>query len=140
MNNDPIYVREGDIPLTKYRKQLILKFLENTGYNTYTDKNYNNLQCHAGTFRSVTEMHQIVLSRFPKTSFNAILRIIKELIDENGRVVMVYCTQINKVVLKYIQNSEAQYISSYSRKNFYKTKGVDGYSLEDYEQIINDIK
>jgi hypothetical protein len=32
-------------------------------------------------------------------------------------------------------NVHADYITTYSKDRYYKTKGVDGFSLEDYENI-----
>lgn len=135
--SNPLFIKESELGITKYRKPLIQKFVENKGYNTYLDKECTNLQCPRGKYRSITELHQVILGRFPNTTFNAVLRIIKELIDENkGAIQMVYCTEVNKAVLKYIGESASSYVSNYSRKNFYETKGVDGYSLSDYDRII----
>lgn len=133
---EKIFVKETDIPKTSTRQDFIRQFLK-IKPSSYNDENYTNLQCESGRFRSITELHEVVKSRFPVTSFEAILRIVKTLIDEEGAgVSMVYCTQVNKVVLRYFNKSTKKYITSFSRDNYYKTKGVDGYSLEDYEKMI----
>mgnify|MGYP003441078990 CR=1 FL=1 len=36
-------------------------------------------------------------------------------------------------------NTPGNYITSYSKDHYYKLKGVDGYSLEDYEKILNEL-
>ena len=46
-----------------------------------------------------------------------------------------YVKQINKVVVKYIKNTPSHYISNYSRDRYYTKKGVDGFSLKDYDNI-----
>ena len=135
-----IYVKVSDIPLTKTRKELIQKFLQGNAYTTYSDEDCTIIQCENGKFRSVTEIFEIILSRFPKTSFNAVLGIIGILIRNNANFVMVWCTQVNKVVLKFASNSELNYISQYSKSNYYDKKGVDDYSLKDYEEIIIKLK
>lgn len=139
MTNNPLYIKETELGRTKFRKQLIETFVKAKGYNTFYDEKCLDLQCQSGRFRSITELHQIVLSRFPNTTFNAILRIIKELIDEKGEIQMVYCTEVNKVVLKYIGQSASSYVSQYSKKYYYDNKGEDGYSLSDYDKIIKEL-
>jgi len=133
-----LYVKPSDIETTSTRKDLIRKFFRGK-YRTYNDEQCTQLQCESGRFRSVTELYQIVLSRFPKTTFNAILRIIRDLIKEDANIAMIYCTQVNKVVLKYFDSATRTYMSNYSRSNYYDKKGEDDYSLSDYEQIINNL-
>ena len=41
----------------------------------------------------------------------------------------------NKVVVKYYNNSNASYITKYSRSNYANVKGVDGYSLKDFDDM-----
>jgi len=136
----PIYVKESDIPTTKNRKEFLRKLITNKGFITYSDKDCTTIQCdRKSAFRSVTELHMIVKSRFKITSLKAVVKIIKELIDEEKKISMVWCTQINKVVIKYLSNVPDSYITSYSKSNYFKSKGVDGYSLEDYENIINEL-
>lgn len=130
-----IYIKESDIPKTGTRKDLVRKFLRGISYVSYSDKGFNEVQCSNGKFRSVTELHEIVKSRFKATSFNSLIKIIYQLIESDKSVILVYCTQVNKVVIKYQPNKASEWMSNYSRKNYYKTKGVDGYSLEDFEEI-----
>lgn len=134
-----LYIKESDIPKTNTRIELLRKFI-NLKPATYSNESFDDLQCERGRFRSITELHQIVLSRFPKTSFEAILRIIKDLIREDKAITMVWCTQVNKVVLKYLDEATQAYISDYSLKNYYDKKGVDGYSLADYNEILIKLK
>ena len=133
---DVFYVKESDVPLTVTRKDFIRKFIRSKA-PSWNDSGCTDLQCQSGRYRSITELHSIVLSRFPKTSFDAILRIVRDLINEDNPVTMVFCNDVKKVVLKYLDKGTNAYISNYSRSNFYETKGVDGYSLSDYEQLIN---
>lgn len=139
-----IYVKESDVPLTRNRKQLLRYFLRGKSIPTYDDPECTKLQCDGkgqdtkvNAYRSVTDLHSIVLSRFPKTSINTILKIISEFITEDSAVVLVWCNMIQKVVVKYYNNPNAEYISNYSKKHYYNTKGIDGYSLADYDLIMN---
>jgi len=133
-----LYVKLTDVPKTDTRKDFIRKFIRGK-FASYSNEDCTKLQCESGRFRSITELHQIVLSRFPKTSFEAIIRIVRDLINEENPFTMVYCTTVEKVVLKYLGKATSSYISDYSRSNYYTVKGTDGYSLSDYEQLINKI-
>lgn len=134
---EKIYVKFSDVPKTKTRKAFIRNFINAVSFPSYSDEECTIEQCSKNRYRSITELHQMTLVRFPKTSFEAVIRIIKELIDEDAKIAMIYCTQVNKVVLRYYDKATHKYITSYSRDNHYTTKGVDGYSLKDYEEIIN---
>lgn len=137
---DLIYVKVSDIPETKTRKGFIKKILTSNGVLTYTNVECTNVQCaKKDAYRSVSELHCIVKSRFKFTSLEALMKIIKEIIDEEQCVALIWCTQIHKVVIKYQPNTPKAYVTTYSKSNFYKTKGVDGMSLEDYERIINNL-
>jgi hypothetical protein len=137
-NNNPIYIKLTDIPATKTRKGLIKKILTSKGVLTYTDEQCTSLQCaKKDAFRSISELHIIVKTRFKFTSLSSIMKIIKEIIDEEKCVSIVYCLTINKVVLMYREAIPKQYITDYSRNRYYYIKGVDGMSLQDYEAIIN---
>jgi hypothetical protein len=137
---DLIYVKLNDIPETKTRKGFIKKILTSKGVLTYTDEGCTQVQCaKKGAFRSVSELHLIVRSRFNLTSLKALLKILKEIIDEEQCVALIWCTQIHKVVVKYQENVPKEYITQYSKSNFYETKGVDGWSLKDYNDIINQL-
>jgi hypothetical protein len=137
---NPLYVKETEVPQTETRKRFIRVFLQGTSPVSYSNPECTLVQCEKGKFRSITEIHQLTLSRFPKTTFEGVVRIIYSLIEEDANIVMVYCTQVNKVVLKYYSNSAKQYISDYSRKNFFTKTGVDGYSLKDYETIKKNLE
>jgi hypothetical protein len=137
-----IYVKESDVPLTKTRTQLLRYFLRGKSIPTYDDPECTKLQCDGkgedskvNAFRSITDLHMIVLSRFPKTSLEAVVKILYDFINKDKTVVIVWCKMINKVVVKYYNNSNGSYITKYSRENYLNTKGVDGYSLKDYDQI-----
>lgn len=134
-----IYIKEEEVPVTKTRKALIKLFLRGK-YMTYSDKECTVAQCKIGAYRSITDLHQIALTRFPITSFKAILRIVIECMKEDKSVSLIYCTQIQKVVLSYNYSLGGAWATEYSIKNFFKTKGVDGYSLEDYQKIIDEFK
>jgi len=142
-----LYVKESDIPKTKTRKDFIRKFLRGEFIHSYTDPDCNNLQCEGknqdnskvSAFRSITELHALTCSRFPVTSLKAIVKIIFEIIEEENSVILVYCNQIQKVVVKFVPNKTAKWISDYSRQNHLNTKGVDSYSLKDFEDIKNSL-
>ena len=135
----PIFVKTSEIPETKTRKAFIREFLKNKAFTSYSNLSCTNVQCKSGANRSVTEIHQLTLSRFPKTSFEAILRIIKELIDEDAQIRLTYCTTISKVVLMYSRPQKG-YSSSNAVSNYLNTRGVDGYTLKEYEEVINNLK
>jgi hypothetical protein len=142
-----IYLKETDIPLTHNRKQLIRYFLRGKSIPTYDNKECTKLQCDGKgkdngvtAFRSITDIHMIVKSRFPKTSIEGVVKILDEFIKEDQAVVLVWCKMINKVVVKYYNNPNASYITRYSRDGYIDTEGVDGYSLRDYDKMRKDIK
>jgi len=142
-----IYVKESDVPLTKTRTQLLRYFLRGKSIPTYDDPECTKLQCNGkgddsgiNAFRSITDLHMIVLSRFPKTSLEAVVKILYDFINKDKSVVIVWCKMINKVVVKYYNNSNGSYITKYSRENYLNTKGVDGYSLKDYDEIRKKFK
>lgn len=135
-----IYVKLSDIPMTKTRKGFIKKILTTKGVLTYTNEECTNVQCaKKGAFRSVSELHSIVRSRFKFTSLASLLKILKEIIDEEKCVALIWCTQIHKVVVKYQENTPKEYITQYSKSNYYEAIGVDGWSLKDYDDIINNL-
>lgn len=134
--SDKLYVKESDVPKTNTRIAFIRKFIESKAAS-YNDDKFTDLQCEKGRYRSITELHQIVLSRFPKTSFEAIIRIVKDLINDAKPVCMCYCTTINKVVLMYTDNSTRQYTTNNSVKNYLDREGKDGYTLNDYMTMID---
>ena len=144
---DIIYIKESDVPLTRTRKDFVRKFLRGNFIPSYSDPDCKNLQCGGknkdnpkhNAFRSITELHAIVCSRFPVTSLKAIVKIIYEIIAEENAVILVWCNQIEKVVVKYVPNKTAKWISDYSLQNNLNNKGVDGYSLKDFEDIKNSL-
>jgi len=135
-----IYIKESDIPLGKTRQDLIRKFLRGVSYTSYSNPECTIVQCENGKYRSLTELHAIVCARFPKTSFEAIIRIVFEMIERENSIVLVYCTTVNKVVVKYEPNKAARWISAYSEKNYSDNIGVDGYSLNSIKKIKDNLK
>ena len=141
-----IYIKETDVPKTKTRKNFIKKFLIRKRLPSYQNPEFTRVQCNGkgenidGASRSVTELWELTKSRFPYTSLRAMIKILFELIEEDKSVVLVWCGTIQKVVVKYVPNTSAKWITDYSLKNHYTKKGVDGYSLEDYNEIKNNLK
>lgn len=135
-----IYIKESDIPLGKTRQDFIRKFLRGVSYTSYSNPECTIIQCENGKYRSLTELHAIVCARFPKTSFEAIIRIVFEMIEKENSIVLVYCTTVNKVVVKYEPNKAARWISVYSEKNYSNTIGIDGYSLNSIKKIKDNLK
>lgn len=135
-----IYIKESDIPVTKTRQDLIRKFLRGVSYTSYSNPECTIIQCENGKYRSLTELHAIVCARFPKTSFEAIIRIVFEMIERENSIVLVYCTTVNKVVVKYEPNKAARWISTYSEKHYSNTIGIDGYSLNSIKKIKDNLK
>jgi len=134
----PIFVKTSEVPETKTRKAFIREFLKNKAFTSYSNLSCTNIQCRPGANRSVTEIHQLTLSRFPKTTFEAILRIIKELIDEDACIRLTYCTTIKKVVVMYAK-AQHGYSSTNAVSHYLDTKGIDGYTLREYEEVINNL-
>lgn len=145
MKEQILYVKESELPSTKTRKAFFKTFIKNGGYDTYFDKECTKIQCNKiskggnNSYRSVTELHAILKSRFKLTTLKATIKILKEIIAEEKNIVMVWCTQINKCVIKYYKNMSSEYITSYSKDRYYKTKGVDGYSLKDFDDIYKSL-
>lgn len=139
-NTEYIYVKEEDIPITKTRKAFIKKLIMQKGVITYKDEQCEIVQCNKRTaYRSISELHIITRTRFKLTSLRSLIKIIKEIINEEKCIVLVWCTQIEKVVIKYIDNAPGYYISEFSKNGFYNNIGVDGYSLKMYEDIYNEL-
>ena len=140
-----IYVKEEHVPKTKTRKNFIKKFLTGKRIISYEDPECTIIQCTGkgenidGASRSITELWELTKSRFPATSMKAMVKILFELIEEDKSVVLVWCDKIQKVVVKYVPNTSAKWISNYSLKNHYTKKGVDGYSLADYNEIKDNL-
>lgn len=138
-----IYVSFKDIPLeeTPTRKQFIRQFLRAKNLKTYHDEACTDIQCtglgenKAGASRSVTDLYHIVNSRF-KTSFEGFVKILREFMQEDKAVILLWCNQVQRVVIKYVDNPTAKWQTDYSYKNHYKTVGNDGLSLESLEKII----
>lgn len=142
-NEKLIYVKETDVPITTSRKQLLRYFLRGKSIPTYDDPECTKLQCDGkgedskvNAFRSITDLHMIVKSRFPITSLEGVVKLIHQFTEEDKSIVLVWCNMIQKVVVKYYDNPNGKYISDYSVKNYLKTKGVDGYSLSDYKKML----
>jgi hypothetical protein len=135
-NQELIYVSLNSIPLTSTRKQFIRYFLRGKAYISYSDPECTIEQCKSTANRSITDLHRIVQSRFPKTSLEQVIKIVKQFMDEDKSIILVWCTQINKPVLKFVNNKTSEWISKYSKDNYFTKKGVDGYSLKDYEEIM----
>lgn len=135
-----IYVSLNDIPVYKTRKRFLKELLTAKGVITYSDPECTEVQCNKkSAYRSISELHQIVKTRYKLTSLNALLKILKEITDEEACISLVWCTQINKVVVKYMKAVPKKYITDISRNSYYDSKGVDGMSLRDYEKIMNAI-
>lgn len=133
-----IYVKESDIPIFKTRKRFLVELLKSKGVITYNNKECTTIQCDKkSAYRSISELHLITKTRYKFTSLEALLKILKEIINEEKCISLVWCTQINKVVIKYMKGTPGTYITTYSRDKYYTSKGIDGYSLQDYEKIIN---
>lgn len=97
-----IYIKESDIPATKHRKTFIKKLIMQKGVITYSDENCTKIQCdNRSAYRSISELHIIVKTRFKITSLKALIKIIRSIIEEEKCIALVWCTQIEKVVVKY---------------------------------------
>ena len=136
-NQEIIYVSLNDVPQTSTRKQLVRYFLRGKAYVTYSNEECTTKQCKSTANRSITDLHKIIISRFPKTTFESVLKIVKQFMEEDKSVILVWCTQINKAVIKFVNNKSSEWISKHSKSNYYTVTGIDGYSLADYEEMMN---
>jgi len=133
-----IYLDETDVPKTGTRKELVFLFLKKK-VKTYDNPECTLLQCHNGAYRSVSELYYIVRTRFPKTSFKGFIKVIVLCIQENRNIILVWCTKINKVTIRYVANPSAEYVSNYSREKYMDNTGVDGLSLKYLEKLKNTV-
>lgn len=124
----------------KYRtRKELLKYVLCERPATYSDSENTTLICGANCNRSITDLQEICNGYFKITSLKAVVRIIKELMDSGLNASFIYCTTVNKVVILNDSTYRENYITRFSRRNHYYDKGVDGYSLEDFENIINNL-
>src|SRR5690554_4347352 len=98
------------------RKELLRYIFDVKNITTYKDKELTQIDVNIGAsgdqnqiYRSITDLHQIVLSQFPKTKFESTIRIISELIDERKNIALIWCNHIQKVVVKYTVPAENSY-------------------------------
>lgn len=123
-----------------YNRRTLVELFLHEKPATYDDADCTRENCRAGAYRSVTDILAIVRTYYPVTSLEAILRIIKAISAKDKRVKLIWCTQIHKVVLRYNSGDASdEVISRYSTDRYLNTKGEDGYSLNDYRQIINNL-
>lgn len=139
-DQEVIYISLNDIPEVLTRKQFIRYFLRGQSYVSYTNKDCTIVQCKSTANRSITDLHKIVMSRFINTNFENVVRIVRDFIDEDNSVILVWCTQIEKVVLKYVTNKSSKWATEYSIANHFHKTGLDGYSLADYEKLMNNLE
>lgn len=142
-----IFISEKDIPKTKTRKALLREILRKPGTVTYSDKECTIVQCSKTgedvnkkiSYRSITDLYFIIKTRFEITSWEGFLKILHEFMIEDKTVIMMWCNMISKVVLKHSDNKALKYITKYSEQNYYEKKGVDGYSLKDYNMFFESL-
>ena len=128
-----------DIPATHTRKAFIREFMMLAPATYY---NNNSLQEPEGKDRSFSDLWSLVKSRFPKTSFNALVRIIAEL-NQEKLCDVVWCAQNNKFMVrnqktltrKKISLNPLPFITSHSKKYFENKEGVDGVSYKELMKI-----
>lgn len=134
-NKIKIFVSLKNIPKTHTRIDFVEKFLKGK-FVTYSDEEDFEVQCNVGRYRSISELYYMTTTRFPKTSFIGFLKVVQKLIKKNKNVILVYCTTIEKVVLRYTSDVYSGYVSTYSKKNHFQKEGVDGISLQKLEEIF----
>lgn len=134
-NKIKIFVSLRDVPKTNTRIDFVEQFLKGK-FITYSNEDESETQCFKNKYRSVSELYYMTVTRFSKTSFTGFLKVVQKLIKKNKNIVLVYCTTIKKVVLRYTDNSSAQYITAYSKDRYFDIKGVDEISLQELEKIF----
>ena len=126
-----IYIKETKGSFN--RKSLIRLFVTEKPA-TYSNAECTNVQCPQGRFRSVTELLEIVQTYYPKTTL-----VIRDLVNSGENIALIWCTQVNKVVLKYVSAQQRAFVTQYSLERYANSKGVDGYSINDYQTLINNL-
>lgn len=120
----------------KTRREMI-KYLMSGKSASYSDAACRNKQCDPGKNRSIDDLLAIVRSKFPKTSLNALVKHLTFLMGENRSTNFAWCTTIRNVVILDTPYFKNDYITSYSRRNYYHSVSNSGMSLEKIENIIN---
>jgi len=103
--------------------------------HSYTDSKCTRLHCEGIRYRSITDLY-VMLNTNSKFStpydqlIIYIMDLIKEYANSPNNFTIVYCTRINKPVVKNgVRNSKQSLISSYSMKGYLHKVGQDGVSL-----------
>lgn len=119
-----------DVPVTQTRKAFLREFLKTVPETYFLS---DTIQCAKGKNRSFSDLLYLTKDRFPRTTLNAIVRIVAQLNIE-GICDVVWCTQVKKFVVRGGKNNPGMpFVSSYSVKYFKETVGSDKIS---YQQLI----
>ena len=106
---------------------------------TYTGEGFINYT-ESNCYRSITDIYYLTKTKFKTTTFEEVVNIIEELIEDNDtKLVLSYCPDICKVVTSsrsdwYMPRELYCEPDSYDMNR--ETIGDDGYSLEDYMQMM----
>lgn len=134
---EKLYISTDIIPKTRTRKGFLKEYFKLKCPATFHDSKFESAQSKARAFRSFTDLTALVRSRFRVTSLEAVIRITAEIFEEQkAELHLVWCTRINKVVVK--PKPSSVFISSYSRRNHYTKTGEDGLSLKKVYEIAQE--
>mgnify|MGYP003636082607 CR=1 FL=1 len=127
-----IKCKEGDVPQTITRKEFLRSFLAKRPSTYFLN---GREQASSKTHRSFTDLLAITKNRFPRTSLQAIIRIIAQINIEGGCDV-IWCTQIKKFVVRGgYSNPGIPFVTKYSIKYFEDKVGEDGISFKTLMKI-----
>lgn len=115
-----------DVPKTKTRKDFLREFFRTRPPSYYMN---GKLQDKGKTHRSFSDLLILTQDRFKITSIQAIIRIVAQLNIE-GKCDIVWCTQVNKFVVRGgMNNPGLPFITKYSQDYYKNKEGVDGISF-----------
>mgnify|MGYP000336108582 CR=1 FL=1 len=119
----------------------------NTGTpDSYFDKDCENIQCRNGRRRSISDLYQIGLSRYPKLTELQLVSILLELVklptfkSQNKNYIFkgIVCKDVNKIVFKkLIFPSSKMFTCLEENPLLYDLRKYDIYNWEDDDEEYN---
>jgi len=120
------------------------EFLE-TYINSGCPTTYNEdgtIQCEEGRDRSVTDLFYLTSTYFPEVTLKEVVKILSRFAIDHPDYIMLHCGWIHKVTLYSGVNrggftsQDKDYEEVGLAHAGFNAKGIDGYSTEDYYNMI----
>ena len=112
-----IYVNFKKPPtLTKFLEMLF----SHNGYKsveTYFDKECKDVQCHAGRFRSIDDLHSCVNTYFPKVELSTLIAELIKLKPRGRNFFPFWCSDIQRCVFNY-EIGRIYYLPAFHKKDY----------------------